>query len=288
MRFGISTHLYHDRRLEREHLEQIAEYGFEAIELFATRSHFDYRDDAAIANLADWLSGIGLSLESVHAPITDRFGAGDQWAATYSNAVGDSASRQAAVRETEAALQIAQRIPYRTIVVHLGTPLSKNNPGDNNRAAALRSAEEICRRAEPLGVHVALEVIPNALSTTTSLVSMLEHDVESTQAGICMDFGHAFLAGDVPDAIEMAAEHLIATHVHDNHGRTDDHLVPFRGSIDWDATLVTMQKIGYERMYMMELANTSSPAAVLEEARRARQRFERTLAQYHIDDDCLH
>jgi hypothetical protein len=49
-----------------------------------------------------------------------------------------------------------------------------------------------------------------------------------------------------------------------------------------------MQKIGYERMYMMELANTSSPAAVLEEARRARQRFERTLAQYHIDDDCLH
>jgi hypothetical protein len=29
---------------------------------------------------------------------------------------------------------------------------------------------------------------------------------------------------------------------------------------------------------MMELANTSSPAAVLEEARRARRRFERALA----------
>ena len=33
MRFGISTHLYHDRRLERGHLAQIAGYGFEAIEL---------------------------------------------------------------------------------------------------------------------------------------------------------------------------------------------------------------------------------------------------------------
>ena len=35
MQFGISTHLYHDQRLSREHLAQIAGYGFEAVELFA-------------------------------------------------------------------------------------------------------------------------------------------------------------------------------------------------------------------------------------------------------------
>ena len=51
MHFGISTHLYHDQRLERGHLAQIAAHGFEAIELFATRSHFDYHDPAAIAEL---------------------------------------------------------------------------------------------------------------------------------------------------------------------------------------------------------------------------------------------
>jgi sugar phosphate isomerase/epimerase len=278
MRFGISTHLYHDRRLERDHLTEIAGYGFEALELFATRSHFDYHDAAAVDRLAEWLAAAGLRLESVHAPITDRFGLGDQWAATYSTAVGDNAARQLAVREAEAALQIAKRIPFNTLVVHLGTPTSKNNPGDNNRAASGRSAEEICRLAEPLGVRVAFEVIPNALSTPTSLVSMLERDLEAPHAGICMDFGHAFLGGDVPDAIETSAEHLIATHVHDNHGRSDDHLVPYSGSIDWDAALVTMQKIGYEGTYLMELANTGTPATVLDGARRARERFERTLA----------
>jgi sugar phosphate isomerase/epimerase len=66
--------------------------------------------------------------------------------------------------------------------------------------------------------------------------------------------------------------------VHDNHGRDDEHLVPYLGTIAWDLALVTMQKIGYENTYMMELAGTGSPTAVLEEARRARQRFERTLA----------
>jgi sugar phosphate isomerase/epimerase len=277
MRFGISTHLYHDRRLERDHLVQIASYGFEAVELFATRSHFDYHDVAAIEQLAQWLSETGLRLNSVHAPITDSFGRGDQWAATYSTAIGDNAQRQLAVEEARAALGIAVRIPFELLVVHLGTPASKNNPGDNNRSAAIRSVEEICQLAEPHQVKVALEVIPNTLSTPAALVTMLERDLEWPRLGICMDFGHAFLGGDVTDAIEITSEHLMATHVHDNHGRTDEHLVPFAGGIDWDAALVSMQKIGYEGTYLMELANTGSPETVLEGARRARQRFERAL-----------
>src|SRR5262245_47235971 len=103
MQFGISTHLFHDTRLERAHLEQVAAAGFPGIELFATRSHFDYHDDAAIARLADWLRDTGVRLGSVHAPITDRMTAG-QWTASFSTASTDQARRQAAVRETEAAL----------------------------------------------------------------------------------------------------------------------------------------------------------------------------------------
>jgi sugar phosphate isomerase/epimerase len=277
MRFGISTHLYHDRRLERDYLGQIASYGFEAIELFATRSHFDYYDEGAIAALAEWLSETGLTLNSVHAPITAS-AAGGQWGERYSNAVADNARRQAAVREAEAALQIARRIPFNVLVVHLGTPAATSQAGDNVRAAAFRSAEEICRLAEPLGVRIALEVIPNELSTAASLVALLERDLDAPHAGICLDFGHAHLMGDVADAVETAAEHLIATHVHDNRRKDDEHLVPYQGSINWDMALMTMQKIGYDRTYLMELANTSAPAPVLEEARRARQRFERTLA----------
>jgi sugar phosphate isomerase/epimerase len=277
MRFGISTHLYHDQRLERDHLAEIARYGFEAIEVFATRTHFDYHDDGAIAALAEWLSETGLVLNSVHAPITAsmRQGKGGEG---FSNALADNAARQAAVRETEAALQIARRIPFNVLVVHLGTPAASSRPGDNNRTAAFRSAADICRLAEPLGVRVALEVLQNDLSTTAELVSLLEEDLDVAHAGICMDFGHAHLLGDVADAVETAAEHLIATHVHDNHRRADEHLVPFMGTINWDMALMTMQKIGYEGTYLMELANTGTPQAVLEDARLARLRFERTLA----------
>ena len=41
---------------------------------------------------------------------------------------------------------------------------------------------------------------------------------------------------------------------------------------------MSMQKVGYDGTYLMELANTSTPAEVLEQARRARQRFEKPMA----------
>ena len=276
MRFGISTHLFHDQRLGREHLAQIAEHGFEAVEVFATRTHFDYHDPSAIANLGGWLKETGLALHGIHAPITDRLDVGDKWGAVISNGVSDNARRQAAVREAAAALAIARDVPAEVFVVHLGTPTVQG--GENNRAAAMRSAEEICRLAEPIGIRVALEVIPNPLSDAQSLVTLLEHDLDAPRAGICLDFGHAFLLGDVADAIETVSEHLITTHVHDNAGTKDDHLVPFDGRINWDLALMTMQKVGYDGTYLMEIANTGSPAEILKKAQAARGRFERLLA----------
>jgi sugar phosphate isomerase/epimerase len=275
MKFGISTHLFHDQRLSRDHLAQIAGHGFEAVEVFATRTHFDYHDPAAIARLGEWLKETGLALHGIHAPIVQSMNGGDQWGEAISNAVADNARRQAAVREADTALNIARAIPTDVLVVHLGTPTVQG--GENSRSAAARSVEEICRAAEPLGIRVALEVIPNPLSDGASLVSMLERDLELPGLGICLDFGHAFLMGDVADTIETVAEHLMSTHVHDNRGKQDEHLVPFAGRINWDMALMTMQKVGYDGTYLMELANTSSPGEVLQQAQAARKRFEKLL-----------
>ena len=74
--------------------------------------------------------------------------------------------------------------------------------------------------AEPLGVRVALEVIPNELSRAGSLVHFIEEVLDASEVGICLDFGHAHMDGDLVEAIETVSEHLITTHVHDNRGRT--------------------------------------------------------------------
>jgi sugar phosphate isomerase/epimerase len=41
----------------------------------------------------------------------------------------------------------------------------------------------------------------------------------------------------VAQSYEVMRELVVTTHVHDNHGEKDEHLLPFEGTIDWDATL---------------------------------------------------
>ncbi len=79
------------------------------------------------------------------------------------------------------------------------------------------------------------------------------------------------------DAIEIVAEHLVATHVHDNRGRADDHLLPFEGTIDWPGALTAVQKIGYDGALMLEINGRGPTRNTLVRARQARQRMERLM-----------
>jgi len=279
VRFGISTHLFHDAPLERAHLQAIADAGFDCVELFATRTHFGYHDASAAAQLGKWLSETGLTLHSVHALITDSLIKG-VWGAPYSNAAADAKKRTYAIDQTALALDLARTVPYSYLVVHLGVPNDlASGPSDNMRDAARRSVEEMAAHAAECGVRVALEVIPNALSTPDALVRLIEDDLELPSLGICMDVGHAHvMSGDVAESIETVSGHLVTTHIHDNDGKRDLHLTPFAGSLDWPATLMGFQKVGYDGVLLMELANTDDPARVLDRARRARSRFEEILA----------
>jgi sugar phosphate isomerase/epimerase len=281
--FGVSTHLYVADRLDRDHLVEIAAHGFEAIELFAHREHFDYRDRRAAIALAEWLDDTRLRLHSMHAPIARSYANGI-WKDGLSLASNDEARRKAAVDEALATLDVAAAVPYNVLVMHCGVPVPHATSGDNHRVALVRSLEELSPVAERYGVRIAIEVIPNELSTPSALVDLIESDIEATHLGICMDVGHARMMGDVVDAIETCSGHLTTTHLHDNRGRTDDHLVPGKGVIDWDAATLALQKVGYDGVWMFELAVAAERRPVLEQAAKARERLESLL---HIGDEML-
>ena len=278
MQFGVSTHLYHDAALDRDHLVEIAAHGFTAVEIFATRSHVDYHDAQGLDELAGHLRDTGLRAHSVHAPIADSL-TGGVWGAPYSLATADEPARRRAVDETLASLEAAARLGAAFLVVHLGVPLSQQPDGrDNRRDHVLRSLEMLHERTRATGVRLALEIIPNPLSDPDALVTFIDEELEATDVGICLDSGHAFLQGDLVEAIETASGHLFTTHLHDNRRDADDHLVPFDGLIDWEAAAMTLQKVGYEGVWLFELAATDAPRRVLERAQSARTRLERILS----------
>jgi sugar phosphate isomerase/epimerase len=277
--FGLSTHLFHAERLGPDHLEAAAAHGFAAVEVFATRSHFDYHDEAQARALATWCRASGVRLHSVHAPIAE-FLKGTTWGPPISTGASSAVARDHAIDECRRAIAVAAHAPFEYLVVHLGVPDAYAPPsGDNHRESVLRSVDALRTAAAGTGVMVAVEVIPNRLSTAEALVRLIE-DEDLSDVGICLDVGHARLQGEVVDAIETVAGYLVTTHVHDNRGRNDDHLVPFDGVIDWATTLMTLQKVGYTGTLMMELAaSAEGPAVALARAARARQRLESVLGE---------
>jgi sugar phosphate isomerase/epimerase len=275
--FGVSTHLYHSQQLNRDHLREIGSAGFDAVELFATRTHFDYLSDTAVADLQGWLADARLELVSVHAPVSESFVAG-RWGSLLNLASADNAKREHAAGEATRALQIARRLPFRTFVVHAGiTRMQQQAPGETTRDAARRSIEELAGVAKPLGVTIAVELIANELSRAGSLVHFVEDVLEAGAASVCLDLGHAHLDGDVVDTIETVSEHIALVHAHDNRGRNDDHLLPFDGTIDWEATVTALQKVGYDGTIVLEVTPQGSSKDTLVRAKAARARMERLL-----------
>jgi sugar phosphate isomerase/epimerase len=271
--FGLSTHLFHAERLVPGHLEALAAEGFSAVEVFATRSHVDYHDPQAGRDLAAWCAASGVRLHSVHAPITE-FLRGTTWGPPFSTGTASPEQRARTIDECTRALTLAETAPYQHLVLHLGVPDEYAPPtGDNQRDGVLRTLDALIPVAERVGVRIAVEVIPNALSTARQLVRLIE-DEELPQLGICLDVGHARLQGDVMDALETVAGYLVTTHLHDNRGHADDHLVPFDGVIDWGELLIGFQKVGYDGTLLLELAaGAEGAAATLRRAGAARRRM---------------
>ena len=285
-RFGLSTHLFHDERLDGRHLQTIRQHGFDLVELFATATHFDYRDAARVREMRDWLRGAGLTAVSMHGPIFDSF-RGGVWGRPYLNASLQPAARQEAIDETRRALEAARELGCAAFVLHIGLPasddahaalsVSKGSAADNDPSSARRSLEAIAAAARGAGVPLALEVIPNALSTPQELLRWLQDDAGLDDCGVCLDLGHAHLMGGVAEAIETLSGHITTTHVHDNNGREDSHLVPFGGSIDWPGSLTSLWKVGYAGPLMFEVADHGDAAGVLTRLVGARDRLQAIL-----------
>jgi sugar phosphate isomerase/epimerase len=277
VQFALSTHLFHGERLTRTHLETIKRAGFDDIEMFATRSHVDYHDPSAVDTLRSWVAELDMRVGSVHAPICESFRS-SEWGPAFSNASADPSARERAIDETSRAVEAARTLGADFMVLHLGLPRGQAiPPGDNDVRAVSRSLERIAALADQAGTRLALELIPNELSTPAALLDWLTGDIDLGRAGVCLDVGHAHLTVGAPEAAEVLAGYVITTHVHDNRGRSDDHLVPFAGSIDWPATMSALWKIGYDGRIVFEVADAGNAAAVLERTVGARARLRAIL-----------
>src|ERR1700758_2995120 len=248
---AVSTYVYVKERLHPGLLDELVKSGVQAIEIFAARQHFDYANRKQhVREIAEWFRSTGIPLNSVHAPLYADYEGGRPGPPPVNIASTDRATRIEAMDEIKRALEIAEHIPYRFLVQHLGTP--NESFSEKKFEAAMTSIEHLRAFAKPLGVRILLENIPNELSTPDRLVEMIR-SAHFDDVGVCFDFGHAHMAGSVREGFEILRNHIRSTHVHDNAKDKDSHLWPRQGTIDWKEAMDLLRSAQQKPPLLLEL-----------------------------------
>jgi sugar phosphate isomerase/epimerase len=66
--------------------------------------------------------------------------------------------------------------------------------------------------------------------------------------GLCLDVGHLMCTSTIPyDYIKAVGDKILITHIHDNDGLHDEHLLPFTGIANWDLVTRAFSEVGYDK-----------------------------------------
>jgi len=282
----LSTYLFISKKLTPELLGQIAEAGFQGIEIYCTRSHFEYALKQEVRAMASALEAHRLQLVSLHAPTSRDLSAMRESGTPLSICEVERVRRIEAMDELKRVIDVADDLPYSRLILHMGGSRETEDP--RKRDAAFSSLEHLVLHARHAGVTVCVENTLSEMGSPDYLRAFVD-ETRLTGLRFNFDIGHAFLA-EMPEeerlekSFSPLRELVSSVHLHDNHGEKDEHLPPYDGSINWPAAIKLLKSASQNGLpLVLELKEKSghdapSVTEQLAAARKSLDRFEKAWA----------
>jgi len=259
MNYGLSTSLFAEERLNSHILDKILASGLRDLEIMAARQHLDYHDLNQVQDVAHWFSDHAVTLHSLHAPLFSDWNWGRSGGLLISVANLERRARIASMDEIKRALEVAEHLPFRYLVLHLGVPDEQYDLAKFD--AAFTSLEHLNIFAKERGTQILLENIPSELSAPERMLTFFQYT--RLDLKVCFDTGHAHMTGGVQAAFRTLRERIATIHLHDNHGEKDEHLLPFEGEIDWAQTIRDFRSADAQLPVLFEMNSERREPGVL-------------------------
>ena len=272
----LSTYMYRNQPLTPALLAEIARAGIASVEIFCGTFHFNYAAVQSVRELAGSLGDYGLTLHALHAPSERDTAPGRGSGVAISIADPERIRRQDAVDEIKRALEVAETIPFRFFAQQLATGHQAADP--RKLDAAFNSLEILAIFAKHRGVTIALENTASELGSPASLAQFIK-DTHLHNLGFCFDIGHAHMEGGVDAGFQLMRDRVVSVHAHDNRGEKDEHLLPWEGTIDWDAVLGEFVGTPEPLPLVLELKETAPGSPSLDQIRTVFDKLEK-----HLDE----
>jgi sugar phosphate isomerase/epimerase len=190
-------------------------------EVFFTAEALDHLVWEELASLAAALHNAGLET-TIHAPFLD-----------LNPGALDPSIRAASRHRIEQVLKTAELLHPKVIVVHPG--YDDLHYGDN-RLAWLKNSidfwQELVPKARELGTILAVE---NIFEKEPSTIKALLEAIDDPCFRHCFDVGHwnMFTTVTLEEWFGELGAYIAESHIHDNHGKCDEHLPVGEGAIDF-------------------------------------------------------
>jgi sugar phosphate isomerase/epimerase len=254
----------------RPYLERIAAAGFTHIHwCHQWNTDFLY-STPEIDQIERWFADYNLRLLNLHA----SHGREKYWCSLREY------QRRAGVELVQNRIHMTAQLGADVIIIHVPSDAEAETQ-KKLIGPVRRSLDELLSFAQKHGVRIAIE---NMEMDDFDMLTTLLNEYDASVLGLCYDSGHGNIDGRGLDNLEKVKDRLIALHLHDNDGISDQHKNPFTGTVDWERLTRLIAESPYEKCInlevMMQNSGIQDEAEFLRQARFAGEKLTQMIEGY--------
>jgi sugar phosphate isomerase/epimerase len=181
-------------------------------------------------------------------------------------------------------LDMARNFGAKNLLLVLGEYVWQREviPPAEQWAAGVRNVRALGEYAAELGLEIALELEPFAMSLLNSVDHMTKFldDVDLPSVRANVDISHLVLANQAPETLDRLRGRVAHVHISDCDGRVHGDLPPGRGVVDFPPYLRALKALNIDDLTIsVELEYSPEPAKIVDWVREAYESTARLMRE---------
>lgn len=238
-------------------IRKTKELGFDTIDIFADPLDIDVRERKLIKREADQAGLPIVSICCVAVGLVDF----------------NPSVQRFHIERVKQYLDFAYELEAKNVLLVLGEYIWNQEviPPAEQWATGVRTCRVLAEHAEKLGVQIALELEPFALSLLNNVDRMARFidDVDHPALQANIDVSHLCLANVAPEELRRLKGKAIHVHISDCDGKKHGDLPPGRGVVDFQPYLREIKNLGIDGAMSIELEYSPDPDRIEDWVREA-------------------
>jgi len=177
-------------------------------------------------------------------------------------------ARRGWIEEAKDMIHVASELNIRLLNFHFNARLGRVGATEESRKVFLRnfvsSMKELTQFAETEKLALMLENVPPAGGRPLESIDYFSEVMKALPSLLFhLDVAHAFIENrikGVREYIDAFGDRLVHVHMHDNHGKEDEHLPLGMGKIDFRKVARFLKEINYDKTITFEVFTSRADA----------------------------